>query len=364
MHFHRWSLALLAGLLLCIGASAQKQAKPAQKPPLGGPAINKSSVQPPDPDRAYVLKRAFEKGKVDHHTVKLVIDVERQVPTVETLLPHRETLTRTTRIEPLAVSPLGIADCRVTQDLHYHISESLGSSARTISRKGKPQTLVFSPLNILIAVESDKKKRTSITPLRGITPSFGRAGRSIALQASVEQSMTQLVVFSRLLDFGPQFPEEPVKVGETWEQEIGFVPGKVTADSAASEDKASYVRVVCKYKLDSVTKKNGRDVAFVTATFDSDMDALPMMKGRTGEDLKAFNAKVNGRLTYQIDLKSGMMLGIEGKSSGKMTRTVLIPDRAAEGGKYEMNLNMNMDAAVSGWQVPPKPTKPAKPKRK
>jgi hypothetical protein len=348
---------VVALLSVCFINQIQSATVPTKPKPPVKPAV---AVQPAQPQGPIVLKRVFTPGKTNRFRIVLHIKGDFQTPTVETMFPVKQVLERIINIKTSSITPDGTAD--VTFDYEtYKIktSEFFDSPSKTFNVDvGEPIDIILSPLNVIIAVKKErlpKNRQHSITNFDEMLLLGNHSQKREVYQSLgggiVVDSMMELVKFERLLDFGPQYPPTPVKVGDTWTQEISYVPGKVTADANQSSD-PGFTRVLMTYKLDSIKKKGNRELAYISAKFETDIDAAPMYKEHGFFfEIKKMNAHVSGELTYVVDKKTCVMVALSGKSMGNAENSFYYPDPTQESGKYLIKREIAIEVEVSGKEL-------------
>lgn len=282
--------------------------------------------------RAIDISRVFTAGERMSYAVTADLHSEIRGPNSPTFIPEeaRYSYTFTKTVQRMLYD--GIAEVRYRRPAMTFVA---GDTSETAARAEKIREtnwdflLRVTPINEFVGLRDMTPKpparRGGGSQARGLMGvPFAQDGlRLLPFVGQFIGELRQLAIFvgplDNGLDFAPKLPLDPVKPGDTWRRTVGFQPQRL---SAAGDDMAVQ-RVDFVYTYEGVKKVDGRDIHRVTATLKVDSDAaqyvnslLGMSAEQTG--LKAALLKIDGKLTFDLDLKTRRTLSARATTEGSV----------------------------------------------
>jgi len=274
------------------------------------------------------LSRVFTAGEKAHYEFNSRIAVDSRMVPLQTFIPEtdRFSYTFTTLVEQM--KPDGVADLRFRRPkIVLNLGETFDSDPKSIPvQKDENYLFTLSRKNQMLSVKdytTRKKKDDGSGPavLRMVKKT---GANQIDIDAWIGQ-LRQIGAYVNFFDLGPILPNEPVAVGDTWKDTIGYVPATVTA--GADKGKSINARIDYVMTFMGATSLNGRAVWHIQGKISQDSDAAPYIAQLLNVKLerapfKEIKLKMDGLVDYYLDHKTLHPLQIKATSEGSVDVTV------------------------------------------
>jgi len=223
------------------------------------------------------------------------------------------------------LKPDGIADVRFQREkISVRSGETFESGPKTEEIKTN-ENLVFTlaPTNQILSVRDESKKPP--LPAQWATAAGSLSAPVQDMISSWIAQMHQLAGFVNFFDRGPILPEQPVEVGATWEETVGYAP--IVVEKGADKGKALNARIDYKYTYQGVTEYEGRSVYHVRGTYEMNTDAAKYIEEllkdqREMSPFQEIRLQLKGTVDYYLDRNTCDAFRIRGEAEGYFSMTL------------------------------------------
>jgi hypothetical protein len=261
------------------------------------------------------LGRVFVQNQKLAYDIKSSLHSEHRMRGLETWIPEDLDLNYafTTIVEQM--KPDGIAVIHYQRPVMHEIEgETFNAPPQDhVIDIGLDLRLTVSPINEILEMKdlTDHKKKPEKKDDSGwMAPLAGRRQESMAgILSQFVSEMYRLSLFvgsfESSLDFAPKTPFDPVKVGETWKETVGYQPQKLKGKG----NKQAVQRLDFTFTYKGIVDSEGKKVYRVEGTLDlkTDLgDFVNQLVGMKPEDtgLKKVPLTMKSKIEFDLDMKS------------------------------------------------------------
>jgi hypothetical protein len=273
------------------------------------------------------LKRTFtatDKATFDFQC-KLQIDA-RQLP-LETFIPQNAWFVYGFTAQVEKMKPDGVADLRFKRPkIVLKEEETFDHPAKdTVLVKDENYLFTMSHKNQLLAVKDETPKKPPPKDGGGLFATL-RAGTATQIDIGgwIGQLHT-LAGFVNFFDLGPNLPLQPVAIGDTWKETVGYAP--VTISAGADKGKSINARIDYVYTYLGKATVNKKSYVHIQGKISQDTDAAPFIASIIGVKLelapfKEIKLKMDGTVNYYLEPVNLQVALIQASSTGEVAVTI------------------------------------------
>jgi len=264
---------------------------------------------------AISLRRTFTKGMSSEYKVAATVHNEARGRGLTTFMPSDDDINYTfyTKVLSVEAGNAVIKYSRPTISTLVDDGQSIDPQPH-VDKLDQIEELTLSPINEVIDFKdiSIKKKKPGQSN-KYVSPSYKRqeVNAVVEFMAPFIQQVESLSVFigqaDSSVDFAPKFGLEPVKVGDTWKQTVGYEPQDLT--NSDKKVKKVIQRLDLTYTYKGAQTWQGKSVLVVQADLSLDTDLAKYIEDTynvTAEEihLSKFPLNLTETMTYYLDPKT------------------------------------------------------------
>lgn len=306
------------------------------------------------PDDAPVsLGRVFQKNEKLAYDIKSSLHSEHRTRGLVTWIPEDLDLNYAFTTVVQQMKPDGIAVIHYERPVMHEIEgETFDAPPKdNVVKSDLNMLLTVSPINEILEIKDLAQKSSKPEKTGDSNLSMHRGGRQadmgdILSQFVMEMYRLSLFVgsFESSLDFAPKTPFDPVKVGATWKETVGYQPQKLRGKG----NKQAVQRLDYTFTYKGIVDSEGKKVYRVEGTLDlkTDLgDFVNQLVGMKPDDtgIKKVPLTMKSTIEFDLDMKTrNTLLAQATTESGFALYVTAYPDDAVQEDKIKAHTTMRL----------------------
>jgi len=311
-------------------------------------------VSPQAKEAPVSLGRVFTKNEKLAYDIKSSLHSEHRLRGLSTWIPEDLDLNYafTTIVEDLKADGIAVVHYQ-RPTMHEIEGETFSSPPKdNLIKSNLDLRLTVSPINEILEMKDLAEKPAKPTKKGDSELTYSAAAKKqAALGGILSQFVSEMYrlslfagSFEASLDFAPKTPFDPVKVGESWKQTVGYQPQKLKGKG----NKQAVQRLDYTFTYKGIVESEGKKVYRVEGILDlkTDLgDFVNQLVGMKPEDtgLKKVPLTMKATIEFDLDMKTRNTILAEATTeSGFGLFVTAYPDEAVQEDKVKAHTTMRL----------------------